>query len=135
MRLFRASVIYIIYIFIEILKKIVANYSKVWYNKIYYVIIEGVIAVAVRKKTLTYNGKAVMRCGNRIFYGNLEDRFIVVLDILETNEVNNLSVASKVVVQLMDNTGERGKGEVFRKVTRGDLYKALEVSDKWINKD
>lgn len=91
--------------------------------------------MAVRKKTLTYNGKAVMRCGNRIFYGNLEDRFIVVLDILETNEVNNLSVASKVVVQLMDNTGELGKGEVFRKVTRGDLYKALEVSDKWINKD
>jgi DNA gyrase subunit A len=37
-----------------------------------------------KKKLLTYNGKPILRCGNRIYYGNLEDKLILVLDIVKT---------------------------------------------------
>lgn len=89
--------------------------------------------MAVRKKkTLTYNGKPILRCGNRVYYGNLEDKLILVLDILKTENVNNLEVASEVLVQVMDNTGELGKGQVFRKATRENLYKALDIGEWWL---
>ena len=39
---------------------------------------------AKKKKILTYNGKPILRCGNRIYYGNLEDKLILVLDITKT---------------------------------------------------
>ena len=40
-----------------------------------------------KKKFMTYNGKPIIRCGNRIYYGNLEDKLILVLDITETKKV------------------------------------------------
>lgn len=87
---------------------------------------------AKKKKILTYNGKPIVRCGNRIYYGNFEDKLILVLDILESKSVNNYSIATKVLVQVMDNTGELGKGQVFRKATRDNLYKALDIGEWWL---
>lgn len=87
---------------------------------------------AKKKKTLTYNGKPILRCGNRIYYGNLEDKLILVLDITKTKKVKDLEVATEVLVQIMDNTGELGKGQVFRKATRDDLYKALDIGEWWL---
>lgn len=65
--------------------------------------------MAVRKKKLlTYKGKPLVRSGNRIYYGNLEDKYILVLDILESKDVDGIDFSSKVKIQLMDNTGEFG---------------------------
>ena len=85
-----------------------------------------------KKKTLTFNEKPIFRCGNRIYYGNLEDKLILVLDILKSKNVKGLEVATEVLVQVMDNTGELGKGQVFRKATRDDLYKALDIGEWWL---
>lgn len=90
------------------------------------------MAAAKKKKVLTYNGKPIIRCGNRIYYGNLEDKLILVLDIQETKKVKDLDVTTKVLIQVMDNTGELGKGQVFRKATRDNLYKALDIGEWWL---
>ena len=90
------------------------------------------MAAAKKKKVLTYNGKPIMRCGNRIYYGNLADKLILVLDILESKKVNDIEVSQKILVQVMDNTGELGKGQVFRKATRDNLYKALDIGEWWL---
>ena len=85
-----------------------------------------------KKKVLTYNGKPKIRCGNRIYYGDLNDKLILVLDITNTKNVNGLETATEVLVQVMDNTGEFGKGQVFRKATRDNLYKALDIGEWWL---
>lgn len=90
------------------------------------------MAAAKKKKVLTYNGKPIIRCENRIFYGNLEDKLILVLDIQETKKVKDLDVTTKVLIQVMDNTGELGKGQIFRKATRDNLYKALDIGEWWL---
>ena len=84
-----------------------------------------------KKKFMTYNGKPIIRCGNRIYYGNLEDKLILVLDITETKKVKDHDIASQILIQVMDNTGEFGKGQVFRKATRDNLYKALDIGEWW----
>lgn len=89
--------------------------------------------MAVRKKkTLTYNDKPILRCGNRIYYGDLSEKLILVLDITETKKVGDLDAAQKVLIQVMDNTGELGKGQVFRKAERDNLYKALDIGEWWL---
>lgn len=90
------------------------------------------MAAAKKKKLLTYNGKPLVRCGDRIFYGNLEDKYILVLDILETKDVKDVKAATKVKIQLMDNTGELGEGQVFRKTERENLYKAIDIGEWWL---
>lgn len=91
-----------------------------------------IMAAAKKKKLLTYNGKPLVRCGDRIFYGNLEDKYILVLDILETKDVKDVKAATKVKIQLMDNTGELGEGQVFRKTERENLYKAIDIGEWWL---
>ncbi len=91
-----------------------------------------VMAAAKKKKFLTYKGKPLIRCGNRLFYGNLEDKYILVLDIVESEEKNGIRISKKVKIQLMDNTAEFGKGDVYRKAERSNLYKALDIGEWWL---
>ncbi|MCD8391469.1 MAG: hypothetical protein LUD03_06485 [Firmicutes bacterium] len=90
------------------------------------------MATVKKKKELTYKNKPLIRCGDRIYYGNLDDKYILVLDIIEKKTENNLEVASKIKIQLMDNSGELGKGQVYRKADRENLYKALDISEWWL---
>ena len=62
------------------------------------------MAAAKKKKMLTYRGKPIYRVGNRIYYGNLEDQLILVMDITETEKVGEYDVAKKVEFHIQDNT-------------------------------
>ena len=91
------------------------------------------MAAAKKKKLLMYKGKPLIRCGNRIYYGNLEDKYILALDIAESENINGAELSKKVKIQLMDNTGELGKGQVFRKAERDNLYKAIDIGEWWLH--
>jgi len=90
------------------------------------------MAAAKKKKLLTYKGKPLLRCGNRVYYGNLEDKYILVLDISESENVNGLDISKKVKISVMDNTGELGNGQVFRRGERANLYEALDLGEWWL---
>ncbi len=90
------------------------------------------MATAKRKKMLVYKGKPIHRVGDRIFYGNLEDRFILVLDVVEKKTENGTETASKVAVLIMDNTGKLGEGQIYRRSFRENIFKALDIGMWWL---
>lgn len=85
-----------------------------------------------KKKVLTYKGKPLLKCGNRIYYGNLEDKIILVLDIVESKKNKDINSSTKIKIQLMDNKGELGKGQVFRSGERENIFKALDIGEWWL---
>lgn len=84
-------------------------------------------------KILTYYEKPIVRKGKQIFYGNMNDRYILKLTILESKNVNNLDVATKVRVEIQDNTAELGNGKTYRKSERENLYSALDLGIFWLS--
>ncbi len=90
------------------------------------------MAAAKKKKLLMYKGKPLIRCGDRIYYGNLEDKCILALDIVESKDRKGAKETTKVKVQVMDNTGEFGKGQIYRKGERENLYMALDIGEWWL---
>ena len=56
--------------------------------------------VLLLAKTLEYKGHPFQRKDNIIYYGSFADKYIIMLQILETSNVSDLSVATKVSVQL-----------------------------------
>lgn len=89
--------------------------------------------MAAKKKGLTYKGKPIYRVGDRIYYGNLDDKFILALDIIEKTKHCDIEVATKIKVLLMDNTsGKLGEGQVYRKAERTDLYHAFDIGEWWL---
>ncbi len=85
-----------------------------------------------KKKQLTYKGKPIYRQGNRIYYGNLEDDLILVIDIVESENISGHDISKKVAFEIQDNTGELGKGATFRKGERENLYKAFDMGSWWL---
>ncbi len=89
--------------------------------------------MAKKKIGMEYKGKPLYRKGDRLFYGNLEDKYILVLDIIEKKKIEGIDVATKVKIQIQDNEGEHiGEGTVFRKSEKENLYKALDIGAWWL---
>lgn len=83
-------------------------------------------------KLLTYKDKPVYRKGNVIYYGDLSKDLILVLEIVETEEKNGLTIAKKVKFHIQDNTGELGKGVNYRSGERNNLFNAFDIGAWWL---
>ena len=49
---------------------------------------------------------------------------------VDPSSLTNLSICG--IIKLMDNTGELGKGQVFRQSERENLYKAFDIGAWWL---
>ena len=57
--------------------------------------------MADKKEFMTYKGKPLVRCGNELYYGSMDEPYVIHLVVKSTKDVNGLKVADKVAVQLM----------------------------------
>ena len=82
---------------------------------------------------LMYKGRPLTRRGNEMFYGFIDDKFLVKLTVKETEDVDNLSVASKIAVQLVTNsTYLEGKERIIKQKEATGLYSALDLGYVWL---
>lgn len=79
---------------------------------------------------LMYNGKALLRKGNEIYYGSPEDKYVALFRITETEKLKDLDIATKVVIELRTNEGENSK--LIKQAERDGLYKALDIGMFWL---
>ena len=57
--------------------------------------------MAEKKEFMTYKGKPLVRCGKELYYGSMDEPFVIHMVIKSTKEVNGLEVADKVVEKQM----------------------------------
>lgn len=87
------------------------------------------------EKILTYKGHPLMRKDNMIYYGSMADSHIVMLQILETKEVNGVEIASKVSVQLhLTDPTVKSRDRVLKKGEKPGLYTALDFGCVWLER-
>jgi len=82
-------------------------------------------------EVFTYKDKPLLRSGNQIYYGNVEDKYIVRFTIDDGKEINDLHVASRVTIDLMTNEGEE-RSKIIKQAERDGLYKALDIGCFWL---
>ena len=84
---------------------------------------------------LTYKGRPLMRHNNIIYYGSMSDRYIIMMQILETKVVKDIEVATKVSVQLQQTSPSvRPKDRIVKKTEKNGLYTALDIAVVWLNR-
>lgn len=84
---------------------------------------------------LTYKGHPLMRHNNIIYYGSMSDRYIIMMQILETKVVKDIEVATKVSVQLQQTSPSvRPKDRIVKKTEKNGLYTALDIAVVWLNR-
>ena len=88
------------------------------------------------QKILNYKGKPLTRKGSEICYGNVTDKYILVMMILETQKINDLDVATKVFVQIQGTREtEDNKINVVKFAEFNSLYEAFDTGEYWLNRE
>ena len=84
-------------------------------------------------KELSWRGFPLVRSGNVIYYGNITDPYIAMLQILSTKKVGDLEVADKVSLQLQATDPDvRPRERVQKSAEKDGLYPALDLANVWL---
>ena len=85
------------------------------------------------KECLLYEGKPLLRDGNVLYYGDFNENFITRFTILDTRKLHDLTVASKVSIELLEKHGDDIKtARLTKKAERDSLYAALDIGVYWL---
>ena len=84
--------------------------------------------MAKRKEqtALIYKGRPLVKRGNTVVYGDINDKYYIHIRIIDTEKTNDLELATEVVVSLMEGV------KVIKKAEREGIYRALDIGAFWL---
>ena len=84
---------------------------------------------------LVYKGHPLRRAGNLIYYGSMAEKYILMMQVLETHKERDLELASKVSIQLqLTDPDLRSRDRVVKKREKDSLYAAMDIATVWLNR-
>ena len=91
--------------------------------------------MAEKTTALEYKGHPLRRKDNLIYFGSMQDKYIIMLQILETKKLQDMDVATKVAVQLqLTDPDVKSRDRVVKKTEKDSLYAAMDVASIWLER-
>lgn len=88
-----------------------------------------------KSKFLEYKGKPLVRCGKMIYYGNMSDPYVICLNVLNEEKVEDLQISGKIVIQLINTDPDVSpKEKVVKKSEKNGLFNALDLGAVWLER-
>ena len=85
---------------------------------------------------LMYKGRPLVRQGNTLYYGYMNEAYVVIMQIMSTRELNGVEVADRVIVQLVNtDPNVRTKEKILKKAERKGLYNAIDIGCIWLERE
>ena len=79
--------------------------------------------MAEEKIPLVYKGHPLRRKDNLIYYGSMADKYIIMMQIMDTKKVNDLDVATRVSVQLqLTDPDLKSRDQVVKKTEKVRVF-------------
>lgn len=84
---------------------------------------------------LEYKGHPLRRKDNLIYYGSMAEKYIIMLQVLESKKTGDLEVATKVSCQLqLTDPDLKSRDRVVKKSEKESLYAAMDVAAVWLER-
>lgn len=84
---------------------------------------------------LVYKNHPLRRVDNLIYYGSMADKYIVLLQILDTKKETDMDVATRVSVQLqLTDPDLKSRDRVVKRSEKDNLYAAMDVGCIWLER-
>lgn len=84
---------------------------------------------------LVYKNHPLRRKGNLIYYGSMADKYIIMMQILDSKKIKDMDVATKVSVQLQFTAPDlKSRDRVVKKSEKESLYGAMDVAAVWLDR-
>lgn len=76
-----------------------------------------------------------MRNKDTIYYGNMSDKFVIMMQIMEKTKVGELNVASRIKIYQMATDEKLNPVEAIVKTSeKSSLYEALDIAYIWLTR-
>lgn len=84
---------------------------------------------------LVYKNHPLRRVDNLIYYGSMADKYIVLLQILDTKKEKDMDVATRVSVQLqLTDPDLKSRDRVVKRSEKDNLYAAMDIGCIWLER-
>ena len=91
--------------------------------------------MAAKSTELEYKGHPLRRKDNLIYFGSMADKYIIMLQILDTKKVKDMDAATRVSVQLqLTDPDLKSRDRVVKKTEKDGLYSAMDVAAVWLDR-
>ena len=87
------------------------------------------------EKFLEYKGRPLVRAGKQIYYGSLNDPYVVYLTLKNSNEFKDITLAQEITIQFhsTDHTLTT-KDKIIKKKKKNGLFVALDLGATWLER-
>ena len=90
---------------------------------------------SAKTEGLMYKGHPLRRVENLIYYGTMAEKYIIMMQVLESKKEQDLNVATKVSVQLqLPDANLKSRDRVVKKSEKDSLYAAMDVAAIWLDR-
>ncbi len=84
---------------------------------------------------LIYKGHPLRRVDNLIYYGTMAEKYIIMMQILNTKKEQDMEVATKVSIQLqLTEPDLKSRDRVVKKSEKDSLYAAMDIATVWLDR-
>ena len=84
---------------------------------------------------LIYKGHPLSRVDNLIYYGTMAEKYIILMQVLDTKKEQDLDLATKVSIQLQLTDPElKSRDRVVKKSEKNSLYAAMDIAAIWLER-
>lgn len=88
-----------------------------------------------KKDLLMFKDKPLIRKESLMYYGFMDDKYIVMMQVLESRNVNGLKLSTRVKVELQStDPNVKSKDRILKKTEKDGLYAAMDVASVWLER-
>lgn len=80
-------------------------------------------------KYLMYKERPLVREGNTICYGDMNEKYILILEIMSYKEENGNQLPDKIIVQVLDS---KDQNKIIKQGIKEGLYDAFSMGVIWL---
>ena len=84
----------------------------------------------VSGKYLEYKGKPLVREGDTICYGDMNEKCILILEIISYKEVDGKHLPDKIMIQIIDS---KDPNKIIRQGSYSGLHEAFTMGEIWLD--
>ena len=90
---------------------------------------------SAKAEGLMYKGHPLRRVDNLIYYGTMAEKYIIMMQVLDSKKEQDLNVATRVSVQLqLTDPNLKSRDRVVKKIEKHSLYAAMDVAAIWLDR-
>ena len=84
----------------------------------------------VSGKYLEYKGKPLVREGDTICYGDMNDKCILILEIISYKKSGGNYIPDKILIQIIDS---KDPGKILKQGSKDGLFEAFSLGCVWLD--